>query len=152
MATHHEDVGSVEGRHVSRSRLREYADAARSDEQADDDEDDAPQNLASKQGNYAGDHQDRRENQQQRRFHGPRLPTSARLKRALPLTGKSGRAIPTPQRPPVRRVETQAFAATRRTVSSYAAVGCMAEAIRRCGSASAGRFCRSRVRPKTYRT
>ena len=41
------------------------------------------------------------------------------------------------------------LAATRRRVSWYSSLECIAEAIRKCGNASAGRFCRSRVRPST---
>jgi hypothetical protein len=110
--------------------LREDADAAGSHQQANDDEYDAPQHLAAEEGDDSGYHEYHGENPQQRYHAGP-----------IPVT-----------RPPKHADRTccQTLAATRRSVSAYSSLGCMAEAIRRCGSASAGRFCRSRVRPRTY--
>ena len=73
-------------------------------------------------------------------------PVDRDRRRLEDLVGQAHRG---PHHGPHRRGGHRTFAATRAAACSYSSLGCIAAAIRRWGSACAGRFCRSSVRPST---
>lgn len=71
------------GRFEYGQMLGEYAYAARSHEQPDDDEDDSPEQLPTEQGEDPGHDQDHGE-YPEKKFHDHWLPFAAALKHARP--------------------------------------------------------------------